>query len=242
MADEKIPKIIHYCWFGGKPLPKDVQRNIETWKENCPDYQIMRWDESSFDLDSNAYTKEAYEAKKWAFITDYVRLFALYTYGGIYMDTDVEVLKPLDLFLQEPGFSGFERKNAVPTGIMGAKKGNAFIELLLTDYVDRHFKKSDGQLDLTTNVKLITQKAVQCGLKLNNKKQMVKDFVFYPTDYFCPKDYRTLELNITPNTYTIHHFNGSWNTQKTLRSSIKSKMPKFCLKFISKIMDNIDWL
>ena len=113
-----IPKIIHYCWFGKNPLPEETKEFIESWKKYCPQYKIIEWNEDNFDINKLRYTKEAYEHKKWAFITDYVRLYALYYYGGIYMDTDVEVTKPLDCFLEEQGFSGFEMPDKVPTGLM----------------------------------------------------------------------------------------------------------------------------
>lgn len=232
-----IPKIIHYCWFGGKQLPEDAQRYIETWKKHCPDYEIHEWNESNFDIDSVPYVKEAYEAKKWAFITDYVRLYALDTIGGIYMDTDVEVLKNLDCFLEEKGFSGFERENAVPTGIMGAEKGQEFIHQLLHQYDGIHFVKKDGTCDETTNVTRITDTAVEHGLLLNNTKQTICGFTFFPKDYFCPKSSRTLEICLTENSYTIHHFAGSWITEKGIRKIIKKVFPTWLLKLIVKAMD-----
>ena len=110
-----IPKKIHYCWFGGNPYPDDFKQYLESWKENCPNYEYIEWNEKTFDIKCNKYVEEAYTSKKWAFVTDYVRLWAIYNFGGIYMDTDVEVLKPLDSFLLNEAFSGFERPNAVPT-------------------------------------------------------------------------------------------------------------------------------
>lgn len=205
-----IPKIIHYCWYGGKPLPELAQKCLESWHKYCPDYEIIRWDESNTDLVSNQYVKEAYESKKWAFITDYVRLKALYEVGGIYMDTDVQVIASLDAFLTNKGFSGFENENQVPTGIMAAEKGNQFIGYLLHDYDNRHFLDADGKPDLKTNVDTITEISLEKGLRLNNKYQVVEDFTFYPSDFFCPKDSRTLKIHLTENTVTIHHFAGSW--------------------------------
>ena len=204
-----IPKVIHYCWFGGKPLPDDAKKCIESWKKYCPDYKLQRWDESNFDLNCCPYVKEAFDAKKWAFITYYVRLYALYNLGGVYMDTDVEVLKNLDPFLQNKGFSGFESSVSVPTGIMAAEKGNRFIADQLEAYKDKHLIVN-GKIDYTTNVDLITKYCLDRGLILNNKLQTIEDFTFYPSDYFCPKDPRTYEVILTDNTYTIHHFNGSW--------------------------------
>jgi hypothetical protein len=209
-----IDKVIHYCWFGGKELPELAKKCIESWHKYCPDYKIIEWNESNFNLDICAYVKEAYENKKWAFITDYVRLYVLYNYGGIYMDTDVEVIGSLDKFLEDKGFSGFENEHSVPTGIMASEKGNQFIYELLCDYKDKHFVLPDGQLDLTTNTKTITDLATNLGLKLDNTKQVLKDFTFYPRDYFCPKDSRTLKIHLTENSVTIHHFNGSWENQK----------------------------
>lgn len=216
-----IPKTIHYCWFGGKPLPSMAKKCIASWKKYCPDYKIKRWDESNIDLSCCAYVKEAYESKKWAFITDYVRLWVMYNYGGIYMDTDVEVLKNLDPFLSNEAFSGFESIDRIPTGIMASEKGSHIIKLLLDRYNDRHFILSDGNLDLTTNVEEITNVMIPKGLALNGKKQTVDGFTFYPKDYFCPKDYRTKKLELTENTYTIHHFDGSWVPEST---RIKSKI------------------
>lgn len=233
-----IPKIIHYCWFGGNPLPESAVKCIDSWKKYCPDYAIVEWNEDNFDISSLDYTREAYQAKKWAFITDYVRLYALATVGGVYMDTDVEVLKNIDIFLEEFGFSGFERVDAVPTGIMAAEKGNLFILQLMEEYNSLHFIREDGTNDLTTNIVRITDAATKRGLKLNNKKQTVCDFTFYPKEFFCPKNSRTMEIKLTDNTYTIHHFQGSWDTdRKKIRKFIKKHVPVVILKRIVTVMD-----
>ena len=142
-----IPKIIHYCWFGGKELPELAQKCIATWEEQCSEYQIMRWDETTFDIQSNPYVKEAYENKKFAFVTDYVRLWAIYHYGGIYMDTVVEGCRSIDAFLDEHAFSGFESYTDVPTGIMAGEKDSPIYRELLDYYTDRHFVKENGELD-----------------------------------------------------------------------------------------------
>ena len=134
-----IPKVINYCWFGRGELPDDTKRYIETWKKNCPDYKIIEWNEDNFDIHSNTYVEEAYIAKKYAFVTDYVRLYVLYNNGGIYMDTDVEILKPIDRFLNEKAFSSFENNNTLSTGIMGAEKGNLWIKDLMDEYNYIHF-------------------------------------------------------------------------------------------------------
>lgn len=232
-----IPKTIHYCWFGGNPLPEEFKKNIKSWKKYCPDYEIIEWNETNFDIQQLDYTREAYEMKKWAFITDVVRLHALVHYGGIYMDTDVEVIRSLDDLLHYEAVSGFEGKDRIPTGLMASEPGNPFLTELLDEYQSIHFIKEDGSLDLTTNVTRITNAALKYGLKLNNKKQTIKGFTLLPSEYLCPKDCRTLEIKVTPNTYVIHHFSGSWNTKKSMRKVIKSIFPPYILKCIVKTMD-----
>ena len=138
-----IPKKIHYIWVGGNPLTPLAEKCIESWKKYCPDYEIVRWDESNFDVNQNQYCKEAYENKKWAFVSDYIRLKVLYEEGGIYMDTDVEVVKPLDKFLSNPAFSGFENDTMIPTGIIASEKNNPWVDKLLKKYDDKHFIKKN---------------------------------------------------------------------------------------------------
>lgn len=213
-----IPKIIHYCWFGGNPLPESAQKYIESWKKYCPDYEIKEWNEANFDLSSNAYVREAYEAKKWAFITDYVRLYAMVTEGGIYMDTDVEVTKPLDEFLHLHAFSGFENEENIPTGIMACEKGFPLFEEMLRDYDNRHFKLEDGSYDITTNVVTITEICKKHGFVPNNRKQTFEGFTIFPKDWFCPLDYSNGKIIMTENTHTIHHFTGTWQDPYTRRA------------------------
>jgi len=206
-----IPKVIHYCWFGGNPLPDDAQKCIASWKKNLPEYQIKEWNENNFDIESLKYTAQAYKTRKFAFVTDYVRLYALYTEGGIYMDTDVEVLKSFDCFLHHHAFSGFESDGNVPTGMMAAEKGSIWVKDLLDDYNDRTFINEDGTLDMTTNTTVITNYMVNKGLILNNTYQDFANLAtMYPSEYFCPKDHRTGQIILTKNSYCIHHFAGSW--------------------------------
>ena len=205
-----IPKKIHYCWFGGNPLPEETKIYIESWKKYCPDYEIIEWNEKNFDLNCNIYIQEAYQAKKWAFITYYVRLYVMYNYGGIYMDTDVEVIKSLDPYLNNKAFSGFETFTDIPTGIMASEKGFPLFKEFLDYYKDRHFIMNDGSYDMTTNVVIITNICKKYGLKRNNTKQTIQGFTLYPSDYFCPKSHTTHKITLTDNTVTIHHFAGSW--------------------------------
>ncbi len=215
-----IPKVIHYCWFGRGSKPDLAIKCIESWKRLLPEYQIKEWNEDNFDISSNRYVQEAYESRKFAFVTDYVRLYAIYTEGGIYMDTDVEVIGNFDQFLHHNAFSGFETDGNVPTGMMAAEKGSLWAKELLDDYHERRFVKEDGTFDMTTNTTVITQYMLDKGLVLNNTYQ---DFpglcTMYPAEYFCPKDHRTGKIKCTKKTVCIHHFAGSW-----LNHSLKSRL------------------
>ena len=230
-----IPKIIHYCWFGGKPLPELAQKCIASWKKFLPEYTIKRWDETTFDINSNEYVKEAYENKKFAFVTDYVRLFVMHKYGGIYMDTDVEVRQKLDRFLTHHAFSGFESYHDVPTGIMASEKGFLGMKRLLEYYDKAHFIKPDGTMDLTTNVVIITDYYEKRGLKRNNTYQEIEGFAFYPRTFFCPnKD----DLNsYKDDIYTIHHMAGSWLSEEEIKkkNSFSLKLKQFLSRLFKKI-------
>ena len=207
-----IPKIIHYCWFGGNPKSESVKKYIESWRKYCPDYEIKEWNESNFNINENDYCREAYEAKKWAFVTDYVRLKALYEEGGFYMDTDVEVVKSLDPLRVYDAVSGYESPTHIPTGTMGACRDNEWIGMLLHDYDHRHFLRKDGTCDTITNVVVITDLTVKkYGLHLHGQKLVFgHNMVLLPFDYLCAKDLDTGEICKTSNTYTIHHFAASW--------------------------------
>lgn len=208
-----IPKIIHYCWFGRGDKPAQAKKCIESWKKYLPDYELKEWNEDNFDINQNRYVKEAYENRKFAYVSDYVRLFAIYTEGGIYMDTDVEVIGRYDQFLHHHAFSGFESDCNVPTGMMAAEKGSVWAKELLDDYKDRVFVKADGSFDRRSNTTVITAYMKGKGLVLNNTYQDFPGFcTMYPSDYFCPKDHRTGKIKITPNTICIHHFMGSANS------------------------------
>lgn len=206
-----IPKVIHYCWFGRGKMPELALNCIESWKKHLPEYKIKEWNEENFDLDMYPYVREAYDNRKFAFVTDVVRLYALYYEGGIYMDTDVEVLKSLDPFLHHHAFSGFENDKDVPTGIMASEKGGRWAKENLDYYNDKHFIKDDGTMDVTTNVQTITKIMLPYGLKQDNSYQDFPELItFYPKDYFCPKSYKDGKIYTTKNTVTIHHFAGSW--------------------------------
>lgn len=210
-----IPKIIHYCWFGRGPMPELALKCIESWHKYMPDYEYKLWNEDNFDVSSVPYVSEAYKSGKFAFVTDYVRLFALYTEGGIYMDTDVEVLKPYDDLLTLTGFTGYEgSKNKPPvTGTMASEAGNAWVKEQLDSYQNAHFFLPDGSLDTTTNTTRITRIMQKGGFVPDGKKQVYKDMHIFPVEFFCPRQ-TTGEIFMTGNTYCDHHFMGSWDENK----------------------------
>ena len=210
-----IPKIIHYCWFGKNPKPQLAETCMNSWRKYCPDYKIIEWNEDNFDISSAPlYVRQAYEAKKWAFVTDYVRLWAMTCFGGVYMDTDVEVIKPIDRFLENKAFSGFEDDAHIPTGIMACVKDFALFSEFLRFYDDAAFYNDDGSFNTTTNVETITKICTEKGFVPNNHFQCVEGFSLYPKDYFCPLDYKSNRLRKTKNTATIHWFSASWHTEE----------------------------
>ena len=213
-----IPKIIHYCWFGRNPKPKLAEKCIKSWKKFCPDYEILEWNEDNFDVTTAPrYVQQAYEAKRWAFVSDYVRLRALVEQGGVYMDTDVEVVKPLDGFLKHQAFAGFEHITRVQTGLLACEKGFPLFRDFMDYYQDASFLNPDGTPNITTNVEILTDLCRKRGLVFNDKFQVVEGLAIYPREVFCPVDYDTEKLNRTRKTVTIHWFSGSWHTEEELQ-------------------------
>jgi len=208
-----IPKVLHYCWFGKGPLPELVTACIDSWKKYLPDFEIRVWNEENFDVSKHLFASEAYNERKFAFVSDVCRLHALKELGGIYLDTDVEFLKPLtDDLLSNEAFTGFEDNLLLSSAIMGSVKEGKWITDLLSYYENKSFYLADGSLDTFPNTEIITAfMKEKKGVQINNTLQkMVGYCTIYPSDYFCPKSWKTHQINITPNTFCIHHFAGSW--------------------------------
>lgn len=228
---ESIPKIIHYCWFGKNEKPNIVRKCIETWRNILSDYQIIEWNEESFDVNSNNFVREAYESGKFAFVSDYVRVYALYNYGGIYLDTDVEVYKPFsEDILSNESFWGFEEKNYIATSTIGARKGNRLIENFLESYDNKKFIKKNGEFDTLTNVAIVTEIIKKLGVNLDGSYQSIDQVItIYPQEYFSPYDYINCYSKKTDNTYTEHHFYKSW---LPFKERIKGKFKRVIAKLI----------
>jgi hypothetical protein len=224
-----IPKIIHYCWFGGNPLPPLALKCIESWKKYCPDYEIKEWNENNFNVNYNMYTKEAHQTKKWAFVSDVARLYAIHTDGGVYLDTDVELIKPIDSFLDNSMFIGFENDTLINTGIgFGAVQRFHIIKKMLDIYDNVSFINFDGSFNIEPCPAYNTPIIEQEGFAVNNTKQTINNVTVYPTEYFCPKNCVTRRLHITEKTHAIHHFDGSWLTDERQEYVVIAEYQKKC--------------
>lgn len=241
-----IPKIIHYCWFGNNPLPQLALKCIESWKLYLPDYEIKEWNEENFDVRMIPYTAEAYKLKKYAFVSDFARFWILYNFGGIYFDTDVEVIKPLEDIINRGPFMGFEQQEGVSTdnpngnvaaGLgIGVNKRNPFYKQIIEYYTNDHFVLWNGQtsgnivLKMTQHLDFVNKK------EIGNNIVKVNDIYIYPTDYFCPMNYYTGELKITQNTRSIHHYMASWtNSNKSLYTRVKIRLSNIYVRILSTL-------
>lgn len=211
-----IPKIIHYCWFGRNPKPPMAEKCIASWKKYCPDYEIIEWNEDNYDLSkAPLYVRQAYEAKKWAFITDYVRLQVVYENGGIYMDTDVELIKSPDPLLSHSAYFGFEDGKCIATGLgFGAVKGYDVLKEMMDDYQHIPFIREDGSYDNLPCPTRNTHVFLNHGLQQDNSKQVLEgNVLILPKEVLCPIDYVTNRRNITENTVSIHWYAASWYSE-----------------------------
>lgn len=240
-----IPKKIHYCWFGGKPLPALAIKCIESWKKYLPDYEIIEWNEQNFDVNINFYTRAAYEAKKYAFVSDYARFWIIYHYGGLYFDVDVEVIKPLDNIIAEGPFFGCEGdtnhgvlKLHVNPGLgFCAYAHQNFLKEILELYSHLQFINADGTYNTKTVVEYTTEMLCTHGLKCSSVVQNCAGFQIYPKEYFSPKNVATRDIVLTKNTYTIHHYDGSWlSASVRRRQKIKEKLNPNLVRVIQNLL------
>lgn len=222
-----IPKVIHYCWFGRNPLPELAKKCIASWRKYLPDYEIKEWNEDNFNVNIIPYTKEAYSAKKYAFVSDYARFWILYNYGGLYFDTDVEVIKPMNDIISKGAFMGCENNAdkgkkwlAVAPGLgLGCDLGMDFYKKMLELYATLVFEYQEGQELKMKNVVTYTSEMLkEEGLRIVDEIQYCAGIWIYPKEYFCPINPQTLKCRKTSKTYTIHYYAGSWIQESTLRN------------------------
>lgn len=225
-----IPKVIHYCWFGRNPLPPLVEKCIASWKKLMPDYEIKLWNEDNFDVNINPYTKEAYKNKKYAFVSDFARFWIIYNYGGIYFDTDVELIKPIDDIISEGAFMACEKDcikelyypSVAPGLVLAAEKGHTIYKELIEKYNSLSFLNHDGSLNLKTVDQYTTEILIKHGLKkVFDKIQIVEGINIYPGEYFCPISSVTKRLRITENTRAIHIYTATWSNRSFKHNIIR---------------------
>ena len=229
-----IPKKIHYCWFGNNPLPKSVQRCIKSWSQYCPDYEIIEWNEGNYNVNKIPFIDKAYKEKKYAFVSDYARLDIIYNEGGIYLDTDVEIINNIDSLLTHNCFLGFEFAGEVNTGIgFGAIQNHQFIYENMQYYHNAKFDMNN----IITCVNVTSSLLLEKGLQAIDENQIIDDIYIYSTEYFCPLNYKTNELNITTNTYSIHHYDATWQPfQMKIRTKIKKILGSRLSGFIKNLI------
>lgn len=225
-----IPKIIHYCWFGGNPLPESTLKYIESWKKYCPGYEIKRWDETNFDLEFCDYVREAYKARRWAFVSDVARVWVLANHGGVYFDTDVELLKPLEPLMQYQGFTAFESKFQIGMGILACEAGSPVFREFLEMYKGEHFRMPDGSFNTDVIGRRFKNICLKYGFVPDNTLQTIKDITILPKDFFYPSDPVTKEFKITDNTYTIHYYDASWVSPVDIYGRTQQEKFKFVPK------------
>lgn len=226
-----IPKIIHYCWLSNDPIPKDLKKYMKSWKEKLYDYEFILWDLNRFDLNRSLWVKQAFEAKKYAFAADYIRLYAVYNYGGIYMDMDVEVIKSFNDLLRNDYILGYEAAKGLEAGVFGAPKKAPWVKEVLEYYTSKEFALPNGLYN-DTPLPIIMDEVLNADY-ITNKK-----IVPLPTDFLTAKSYKTGKITITPNTYTIHHFAGSW---KSWDEKMKIIIARIIGTKLTHILGNARW-
>lgn len=238
------PKVIHYCWFGRNPLPPLALKCIASWKKFFPDCEIKEWNEDNFDVNMIPYTKEAYEAKKYAFVSDYARFWILYNYGGYYFDTDVEIVKSFEDIEDKIPFMGAEQKiyfkndmyNVNPGLGLAAEKNNSIYKEVLEKYESLHFYDENGNVIPKTVCHYVSEILELHGLKRDNNIQKVDSITIFPADYFNPIDFVTHRMHITSRTHSIHWYMASWKKQN-LQTKIKETSKKFIPEAFQRVIN-----
>ncbi len=232
-----IPKIIHYCWFGNNPKSKLMEKCIESWHKFCPDYEIIEWNETNIDISDCLYAQQALENKKWAFLSDYVRYKVIYEHGGIYLDTDVELIKPLEPLLSHKAYFCFEDDTMINTGLgFGAQKNHPIVFEMCEAYRSMKLFFEDGSINSDIIPVVTTRVLLKHGLKTNNTLQQLDDVVIFPTEYFAPKNYNSMKAKITDKTYSIHWYESSWQTKKQRNKHKKEILYDFIIHLPNKIV------
>lgn len=226
-----LPKVIHYCWFGGKPLPKPAVRCIRSWEKYLPEYEIIEWNEKNFDVNSVPYVAEAYRCGKYAFVSDYVRFWVLYKYGGLYFDVDVEMIAKIDDIIGRGNFMGYEHGMSIAPGLgLGLEPGMPFVRQLLDEYERNHFLVDGRMMMSRTVVNVVTELLMPKGVRsVDDGIDRIGDIYIYYPEYFSPLDHRSDVLMITENTRSIHHYDASWKSpsQKIKDRFIRIIGPKY---------------
>lgn len=223
-------KIIHYCWFGNGEKSKLIKKCINSWKKYMPDYKIIEWNEKNFDINCNSYVKEAYENKKYAFVSDYARLKIIYEYGGIYLDTDVELLKRIPDDIIKSGYFAKESEDEINTGLgFSTNKNNDIIRLIMKSYDNEHFINEDGSLNTYTCVSRTMDVLKKNGYEMTRNTKSIDNVPIFSQEYFCGFDLKTNHYNITSNTISVHHYAATWQNRKT-------RFVKKIKKIISRII------
>lgn len=227
--EQKIPKIIHYCWFGKKEIPVQYRKWMKSWKHYCPDYEIIEWNENNYDVNKSRYASQAYGSGKWAFVSDYARIDIIYEYGGVYLDVDVELVKNIDEMLRNDAFCGFETNRYVAFGLgFGAKRFHPIMREIKKYYDDICFVSDDGKMDQTTCPIIQTNILEQYGLKCNGEFQLLDEMTVYPSRILCgmsPYSFRVAR-NLK-DTYAIHHYTGSWLEEHQRKRDLILNMKKW---------------
>lgn len=240
-----IPKIIHYCWLSGDPIPDNLKKCMSSWKEKLPDWEFRLWDKTRFDINSVKWVSQAYEAKKYAYAADYIRQYAVFTYGGFYMDMDIEVVKNFDYLLSRRYVLGAETEFGVEAGIFGAEKESPIIKACLDWYSGKSFLNEDGSLNMR-GCPLVMMEAISKKYKVNITSNYIDDeniVCLLPRDFLTAKSSETGMIKKTDNTITIHHFAGSWleitlfgKTKRTIKKIMGKLLGERIILFINKII------